>query len=422
MVENTDVDLLSKIQQLESRLEESEQLIEAIKTGEVDAFAINRENKSEIYTLQSADYAYRVLIEEFQEGAINVTEEGLILYTNPYLLQLVKISYDKVIGLSVFDFIHRDSQEKFNILFQQSLSGKSKGEIYLTEDKIPVYISLTSLQPKLSTIGIIISDLTEKKKNENLIFEYQKDLESKNKQLLHINAELASFAYVASHDLQEPLRKIQTFCSRILEKEYDNISESGKSNFSRMQIAAKRMQALIQDLLIYSRTNTSERNFERINLNEIVEEVKESLREELQQKKATIVVSNMCEFNVIRFQFRQLFTNLISNSLKFSSAGKLPHIEIKSEIVEGVKLKNDKLLPELKYCHITFSDNGIGFEQQYSEKIFDLFHRLHTNLEHQGTGIGLAIVKKIVDNHNGIISAEAKENIGATFNIYIPAI
>ena len=163
-------------------------------------------------------------------------------------MHLVNLSYDKVIGASIFDFIHRDSQQQFKILFQQSLSGKSKGEICLTVDKIPVYISLTSLQPKLSTIGIIISDLTEKKQNEKLIFEYQKDLENKNNQLLGINAELASFAYVASHDLQEPLRKIQTFCSRILEKEYANMSESGKSNFSRMQIAAKRMQALIQDL------------------------------------------------------------------------------------------------------------------------------------------------------------------------------
>jgi PAS domain S-box-containing protein len=422
MLENTDLDLLSKIQELESRLEESEQLIEAIKTGEVDAFAINRENKSEIYTLQSADYAYRILIEEFQEGAINVTEEGLILYTNPYLLHLVKLTYDKVIGASIFDFIHREYQPQFKILFQQSLSGKSKGEICLTDNKIPVYISLTSLQPKLSTIGIIISDLTEKKKNEKLIFEYQKDLESKNNQLLDINAELASFAYVASHDLQEPLRKIQTFCSRILEKEYDNMSETGKSNFSRMQISAKRMQALIQDLLMYSRTNTSERSFEQINLNEIVEEVKEDLREELQQKNATIVVTNKCDLNVIRFQFRQLLTNLINNSLKFSSPGKLPQIEIKSEIVESVKLKNDKLLPDVKYCLISFSDNGIGFEQQYSEKIFDLFHRLHTKPEYPGTGIGLAIVKKIVDNHNGFISAEAKENIGTTFKIYIPAI
>lgn len=420
MVGNTEIDLLSKIQELENRLEESEQLIEAIKTGEVDAFAIIRDNKSEIYTLQSADYGYRVLIEEFEEGAINVTEEGLIIYTNPYFFNLIKQPYDKVIGSSIFDFVHRNFQQKFKQLFQESLSGKSKGEICITDDEIPVYISLTSLQPKLASVGIIITDLTEKKKNEKLISEYQKDLESKNNQLLSINAELASFAYVASHDLQEPLRKIQTFCSRILEKEFNNMSESGKSNFGRMQIAAKRMQTLIQDLLIYSRTNTAERNFEHINLNEILEEVKEELREELQQKNATIVATKMCEVNVIRFQFRQLLTNLLNNSIKFSTPGKPPHIEIKSEIAEGIKLQEDKLLPDLKYCHIRFSDNGIGFDQQYSEKIFDLFHRLHSKAEYQGTGMGLAIVKKIVENHKGIISADGKSNQGATFNIYIP--
>ena len=306
------------------------------------------------------------------------------------------------------------------MLLQQSLSGKSKGEICLTDDGIPVYISLTSL-PKLSTIGVIITDLTEKKKNEKLILEYQKDLERKNQELVATNAELASFAYVASHDLQEPLRKIQTFCSRIFDKEYSNLSETGKDHFDRMQIAAKRMQALIQDLLIYSRTNTAQRIFERINLNGIVQEVKEELREQLQQKNAVIVVSEMCNANVIRFQFRQLFTNLINNSLKFSSPERLPHIEIKSEIVEGKKLKSSKPLPALNYCHISISDNGIGFEQEYSEKIFDLFHRLHGKAEFPGTGIGLAIVKKIVENHNGMISAEGKINIGATFHIYIPA-
>jgi PAS domain S-box-containing protein len=420
MVGNTDLDLISKIQELQSRLEESEQLIEAIKTGEVDAFAINRDNKSEIYTLQSADYAYRVLIEEFGEGAINITTQGLIIYTNSYFLNLVKLSFDKVIGSSIFDFVHRDSKEDFDMLLQQSLSGKSKGEICLTDDSIPVYISLTSL-PKLSTIGVIITDLTEKKKNEKLILEYQKDLERKNQELVATNAELASFAYVASHDLQEPLRKIQTFCSRIFDKEYSNLSETGKDHFDRMQIAAKRMQALIQDLLIYSRTNTAQRIFERINLNGIVQEVKEELREQLQQKNAVIVVSEMCNAKVIRFQFRQLFTNLINNSLKFSSPERLPHIEIKSEIVEGKKLKSSKPLPALHYCHISISDNGIGFEQEYSEKIFDLFHRLHGKAEFPGTGIGLAIVKKIVENHNGMISAEGKKNVGATFHIYIPA-
>ena len=280
-------ELLLRIQELEKRLEESEQLIDAIKAGEVDAFAINKDNESEIYTLQSGDYAYRVLIEEFEEGAVNVTEDGLIVYTNQYFFDLLKLPYEKVIGSSFFDFVHDNAAEEFNRLFNESLSGKSKGEINLRYNDIviPVYISLTSLQPKLATVGIIITDLTEKKKNERIILEYQKDLQHKNQELLQSNAQLASFAYIASHDLQEPLRKIQTFSTRILEKEHSTLSENGKDHFNRMQIAAKRMQSLIEDLLAYSRTNTVERKFENTDLNKIVEEVKADLKEELQQKE-----------------------------------------------------------------------------------------------------------------------------------------
>src|SRR5436190_24000622 len=121
--------LLARIHELENRLDESEQLIEAIKAGEVDAFALSRENESEIYTLQSGDYAYRVLIEEFGEGAINVTEEGLIVYSNPYFYNLLKLPYEKVIGSSFLNFIHAESKKEFNLLFSESLEGKSKGEI-----------------------------------------------------------------------------------------------------------------------------------------------------------------------------------------------------------------------------------------------------------------------------------------------------
>ena len=130
----------------------------------------------------------------------------------------------------------------------------------------------------------------------------------------------------------------------------------------------------------------------------------------------------MCEANIIPFQFRQLLFNLISNSLKFSNPAQPSYIKIKSEIAQGIKLNNAKLSAEKKYCHITVSDNGIGFEQQYSEKIFEVFQRLHGKNEYNGTGIGLSIVKRIVENHNGIITANGELNKGATFDIYIPAI
>ena len=255
---------------------------------------------------------------------------------------------------------------------------------------------------------------------EKQVLERTGELEQKNIELENINKELQSFAYISSHDLQEPLRKIQTFVTRIIEKEYHNLSESGKDQFSRMQNAAKRMQTLIDDLLAYSQTNTAERKYELISLDKIVEEVKEDLKEELQQKNATVEISDTYAIKIIPFQFRQLLHNLLSNSLKFSIPDKEIFIKIKSEIIEGNKLISDKLIDKKKYCHISVSDNGIGFEQQYSEKIFELFQRLHGRTEYNGTGIGLAIVKKIVDNHNGVITANATVNEGATFNIYIP--
>lgn len=170
MVDKSNLHLLLRIQELENRLEESEQLIEAIKAGEADAFAINRGNEPEIYTLQSGDFAYRVLIEGIDDGVINVTEEGLIVYTNPHFFHMLKVPYEKVIGFSIFEFVHADSKKEFEMLFKKALSGKSKGEIYLTakETIIPTYVSLTSLQPKLSTVGIIITDLPEKRKMKKL--------------------------------------------------------------------------------------------------------------------------------------------------------------------------------------------------------------------------------------------------------------
>jgi PAS domain S-box-containing protein len=407
---------LSTIEELKTRLAEAEELIEAIKAGEVDAFALNKDNKPEIYTLQSGDYAYRILVENFCEGAVNLTEEGLIVYTNKYFCELLHLSYEDVIGTPVFQFIHNDSIEEFKRIFKNGIAGKSKGEINLISDKnsIPVYVSLTSLHPSLATVGMIITDLREKKKHEQ-------QLEEKNLELGKSNTELASFSYIASHDLQEPLRKIQTFSARILEKDSNNLSETGKMMFGRMQSAAKRMQTLIDDLLAYSRTNTAERKFEKVYLEKIVDEVKDDLQEEIKEKNATIEIDEMCEASVLPFQFRQLIYNLLSNSLKFSKPELPPLIKITSEIVNGKQLNSINLPAEKLYCHVAISDNGIGFEMQYNQKIFELFQRLHGKDEYAGTGIGLSIVKRIVENHKGVITATSELNKGATFDIYLPS-
>jgi len=249
-----------------------------------------------------------------------------------------------------------------------------------------------------------------------------KELAQKNVELEQMNKELQSFAYISSHDLQEPLRKIQTFATQITEKESENLSDSGKDKFQRMQNAAQRMQTLINDLLSYSRTNIQERKFEKVNLSTIIDEVKEDLKEELEQKGAVIEIDNTCEANIIPFQFRQLLYNLASNSIKFANPDIPTVIKINCEFTKGENLDHESLVKEATYCHISLSDNGIGFEPQYSKKIFEVFQRLHGKLEYTGTGIGLAIVKKIVENHNGIITAKGEKNKGATFDIYIPVV
>jgi light-regulated signal transduction histidine kinase (bacteriophytochrome) len=256
--------------------------------------------------------------------------------------------------------------------------------------------------------------------NKELAFQNE-EKEKRAAELISANKELLAFTYISSHDLQEPLRKIQTFVTIILDNENENLSEKGKYNFQRIQMAAGRMQLLIDDLLAFSRISTTELTFEKIDLNVIVEEVKAELKDTILEKKATIDASEIGSANIIAFQFRQLLYNLISNALKFSNPDIPSHIIIDSKIVKGSDLHFKKLYPEKNYCNITVKDNGIGFEPQFSERIFEVFQKLHGKEVYAGTGIGLAIVKKIVENHNGFITATGELNKGAQFDIYIPS-
>jgi PAS domain S-box-containing protein len=380
-----------KIEELQNRLDEYEQLIDAIKAGEVDAFALKTNDQAEIFTLRTVDYAYRLLVENFGEGAINLSDEALIVYSNKHFPELINLPYENVIGNSFYQYIHPESKETFNELFKNGLTTKAKGEINLliANKTIPVYISLTSLYPNIPAIGMILTDLTEKRNQDEILKIKNADLETKN-------SELQAFAYIVSHDLQEPLRKIQIFISRFLEKECNNLSENGMDYLNMVQNSTKRMQTLIQDLLIYSNTNTAERKFENTDLTQIIDEVKNDLKEELNDKHATIEATELHKINIVPFQFRQVMQNLIGNALKFYNPAQPPQIIIKSKIADGIAFNNIKLSPQKRYCHISLSDNGIGFEPEYNEKIFEVFYRLQTHNKHMGTGIGLAIMVELL--------------------------
>ena len=257
------------------------------------------------------------------------------------------------------------------------------------------------------------------KTNEMLAAQYEA-IEKHAVELENKNKELDAFTYISSHDLQEPLRKIQTFVNILLTNEYPNLSDNGKIKFERILYSTNRMRDLIESLLAFSRTNIVDRKFEVIDLNTIVNDVTEALNENIQEKKATITTQLHGAIEIIPFQFTQLMANLVNNSLKFSKPDVPMHIEIKSHIASGAELRNNKLTQDQIYCHISFQDNGIGFDPLHNEKIFGVFQKLHNRDTYEGTGIGLAIVKKIIENHNGIISANGEPMKGAKFDIYIP--
>ncbi len=256
-------------------------------------------------------------------------------------------------------------------------------------------------------------------KYETDLININQRLEQKNRELQRSNDELAAFSFIASHDLQEPLRKIQAFTSRINDLENKGLSSEAEGYLSRIEKTAARAKSLINDLILYSKTNISQAIFQKADLNLLLEKVKDDLKDSIEENKAVFEQAQLPALNVIEFQIEQLFTNLISNSLKFSDGNTPPIIKITYSLTDGVEINAEN--KNGKYHKITFLDNGIGFNQDYADKIFGIFQRLHTNDVYTGTGIGLTICRKIVENHNGFIQVKSSPGEGASFNIFIPA-
>ena len=247
--------------------------------------------------------------------------------------------------------------------------------------------------------------------------ELEKKVQQRTEDLVKANKELESFNYVASHDLQEPLRKIQTFIHLIDKNRQDE--KATQVYYEKIASSAQRMSELIQSVLTYSRLAETGEDYSAVDLNKIVQDIEIDFELLIAEKHAVIKTVNLPVIQANAFQINQLFSNLISNSLKFSTES--PEIVISAQIVMGDSIiVPTPVNPSQRFYHITFSDNGIGFEQEFSEKIFSLFQRLHGKHEYSGTGIGLSIVKKIVEQHNGYIAAESSPGNGAVFNIWFP--
>ena len=240
-------------------------------------------------------------------------------------------------------------------------------------------------------------------------------------ELLRSNQELEQFAYVASHDLQEPLRKIQAFGDRLRQRYHEHLAEQGRDYIDRMLSSAVRMRRLIDDLLLFSRVSTKPQTMTRIDLDQILEGVLEDLEVGIEKAGAAIEVAPLPALEADPLQMRQLFQNLIGNALKFAARNAPPRIRVFAEIDEAPTLDGETA-PAGEWWRISFQDNGIGFEEKYTDRIFQVFQRLHGREEYEGTGVGLAICRKIVERHGGTITARSQPRHGATFIITLPAL
>ena len=334
-----------------------------------------------------------------------------ILGYNPNEFEVTFDSYRK--------FIHPDDLDRYTQLVEQTVKvGNSSIHTYRIITKSGhvkhIYINGQKIvkQGRVASVGVI-QDITNRVKTEE-------KLKNRNLELKRSNAELESFNRVASHDLQEPMRKIQMFVSRLSEGEFDKLSDKGRMYFNKIDSSANRMQTLIKYLLAYSRINRTKKDFLKISLNETLEKVLGDLEERIEESGVDIAVDTLPSIKAIPFQMEQLFTNLISNAIKYRNTTEASKIVIDCKKISRHKISEVFDKKRKNYYRISIMDNGIGFDQENAEKIFGLFERLHQKEEYSGTGIGLAICKKIVLNHKGHIVAQSEPGKGATFCMYLP--
>ena len=262
-------------------------------------------------------------------------------------------------------------------------------------------------------------EIKERKASEEKVKHLNRQLLENIASLEQANKDLDRFAFMASHDLQEPLRKIRMFSDRLALRYNDMMDEDARTNIQRIHKAAERMQNLITDILTFSKISVDNGAFIEADMNALIGEVLTDLDEEIKSKSGKVIVENLPALTVNPSLMKPLFHNLIGNALKYSRKDASPVVKISAEVSAQLNGKSTQS-PSVKYCRIYVQDNGIGFDQKYAEEIFGMFKRLHHNSEFQGTGIGLALCKKIVEQHKGYISARSKINEGSTFIVSLP--
>jgi PAS domain S-box-containing protein len=423
-VEKSNEKLSAEIELLRQQLQEAKDTIEAIKNGEIDALVVQGRNGHELFTLKSADHTYRIFIEKMTEGAVTLNSEGVIIYHNSSFASMVGKPSDRLLSENFEQHVHPADRETYRTLIRDGWNADIIGEISLIQDRriVPAQLSIASLKiGEASSLSIIVTDLTNQKENMRQLKLKNDELERMNAALELSNNDLQQFASVASHDLQEPLRKIQIFSTQLQEKFTTELSDMPREYIHKIMAAASRMKVLIVDILNYSRLSAKDNQFEKTDLNLMIAELMDDMELSIKEKNATVRVSKIPVVEVNPGQMRQVLQNLLSNALKFSRKRTPPVIEIfPGEAPPGTST----VIPfsSERYCHLHIKDNGIGFETKYAKSIFNLFEKLHSKDDYEGSGIGLAIAKKIIEKHHGDIKVISKIGEGTEFIVSLPFI
>lgn len=369
----------------------------------------------------------------------------MLLHRHDFSLILMDVQMPEMNGLETATIIYeRDKLKGIPVIF---ITAYSNDEDYLFKGyqmggvdyiykpinpdllraKVAVFVELyrkneqlmANEKELLSANQTLHKEIEERKLSEEKINLLNQQLIEKNEHLKNMNEELDRFAYVASHDLQEPLRKIRVFSDKITSAKEDQ--KQVARYLEKISSSSKRMQSLINNLLKFSRYSLNPADFVKVDLNELLSESITELQEEMEKNHVVFHTDSLPVVEVVPELMLQVFYNLISNAIKFKQKNEAPVIQISSRQMKAGESKfSNKYVKGNRYYGIRISDNGIGFDEQYAEDIFMVFKRLHSVHEFDGTGIGLSICKKIIDKHNGFITASAKPKEGATFLIELP--
>lgn len=383
--------------------------------------------------LRDSENRFRLLAEAIPHMVWTANPAGEMVYSNQRWADYTGLSKEAVKGKGWQQVIHPDDHEQG---IRQWQAAVERGNLLEVEQRLrrsdgayrwhlvrglPLRGESGAIEQWVGTITDIDDRRREKETLEQLVRERTFELTATNEALQRSNRELEQFAYVASHDLQEPLRKIQAFGDRLQRHCSKELSEQAADYLTRILASATRMRRLIEDLLSFSRVAIRPQALMPVNLAEIVQEVVSDLEERLQQTGGRVDIGELPTVEADAVQMRQLFQNLLGNALKFHRAEEPPLVQVRATLLETNEPVEESSSTR-NWWEITVRDNGIGFEETYVDRIFEVFQRLHGRGEYEGTGVGLAICRKIVERHGGQITARSCPGRGSTFIIRLPAI